>query len=150
MRRGWAAGTAALCLILLGGAAGPAQMAVDARKAGFKALGGSFKSVNDLLRANDPDRASLARKVREVGVAARRLPHWFPSGSGPSAGISTRTKDKVWSDAAAFRTVAVAMVTEADKLGMFVRKGDMDAAREQARTLGQTCAGCHSRFRAKD
>lgn len=150
MRRSRIVGSAVLSFVLLAGAAAPPQQAVNTRKAGFKALGSSFKSVNDLLRADNPDRRLLEQKVREIGVAARRVPRWFPAGTGPSDTVRTRAKTEIWTDPARFRAAAAALTVEADRLGAIVRRGDLAAARAQTRLVGQTCAGCHSPFRAKD
>lgn len=125
------------------------QAAADARKAKFKAIGADFKVVNDAVRADGADMAKLLPAVRRMEAAAAELTSWFPAGSG-SDSARTRAKPAVWSDAAGFRAAAGAFRAETGKLEQAVRAGKAGGVQAQARALGQACASCHAKFRAKE
>lgn len=125
------------------------QAAADARKAKFKAIGADFKAVNDAVRSERTDAAKLLPAVLRMEASAAELMSWFPAGSG-SDRARTRAEPAVWSDAAGFRAAAGAFRAETGKLEQAVRAGKAGAIQAQARALGQTCASCHAKFRAKE
>lgn len=148
------AGAAGLGLCVLAGPVlaqagpqGPAAKAVGARQEGYKQLGAAFKTINDELKASRPDMAAIAQaatRMRDLSVAA---PRWFPKGSGPEAGVKTRAKPEIWTDAAGFAAAQRSFQTETAKLQTIAASGDLAALRVQVRATGATCGGCHDKYR---
>ena len=66
---------------------------VLARQAGFKQMGRSFKTTNDLIRKGAPKQQILAA-LADLKRASTGMPRWFPRGSGPESGV------KDWQDKA--------------------------------------------------
>lgn len=135
----------------VGGAAGAAGMGdvVKARQAQLKALGADFKLINDESRRGKPDMKRLRVAAASVRKASVDLPRWFPAGSGPEAGVGTKTKTGAWTDAAGFAQASRDFAVEAAKLQTIVAQGDVDEIRSQAKTVGQTCGQCHAKYREK-
>lgn len=135
--------TAAVAAPLL---AAPADT-VKARIAGFKELGGAFKSANDGLRASNVQQIQQA--APKIVAAARALPGWFPAGTGPSAALKTDAKPQIWTQAARFRAATTAFQTQAAAFERAAATGNLEAITAEARKLGGTCKGCHDDFRHK-
>ncbi|MGA0604735.1 c-type cytochrome [Phenylobacterium sp. VNQ135] len=137
--------------LALGGVASAAGMAdvVKTRQAALKALGAEFKALNDESRKGEPDLKRIRAAAAAMRKASGELPKWFPKGSGPEAGAPTKTKPAVWSDSAGFAQSARELGAEAAKLQTVAAGGDVDEIRAQAKTVGQTCGGCHAKFREK-
>jgi len=121
----------------------------EARSAQFKALGASFKAVNEMLRRDKVSQRDLMPRVRDVRARARALPGWFPKGSGLGSGGETKAKPEIWTNAAGFRTAAQSFAVEATRLETLVRQGNMSDVADQVKIVGRTCATCHATFRIK-
>lgn len=123
------------------------RSAVDiaqARHDEFRRLGAAFKGVNDGLRQREPDAVAIRAHAQTIARLSQALPGWFPAGSGPSAGVETRAKAEIWSDAGAFAARTRAFQQAASDLSAATELTDL---RARARALGGECARCHSAFR---
>ncbi|MEA3038551.1 MAG: Cytochrome, partial [Sphingomonadales bacterium] len=58
------------------------NVAIPARQMGMKQVGRTFKGINDQLRSGAPDAAALAAGAHQLADLARKVPSWFPAGSG--------------------------------------------------------------------
>ena len=121
---------------------------VLARQAGFKQMGRSFKTTNDLIRKGAPKQQILAA-LADLKRASTGMPRWFPRGSGPESGVKTAAKPGIWTDAAGFGGAVTHFSKELRSLEAVVRTGSVEDWQDKARALGATCASCHSRYRAK-
>lgn len=113
----------------------------------FRRVGGAFKAVNDGVRQREPDLAALRASARTVAQAANDLPNWFPAGTGPGNGFTTKAKAEIWSDTAGFAAQARQFRTSAHTLA---NSSDLNAFRTNARAVGAVCASCHVAFRERD
>lgn len=155
MRPGWgkALGLAAFIgLAATGGAIAQtaAQKAVTARQAGYKQMGAAFKAINDELKAGSPNAGAIAANAKKMSDLAGQVPGWFPKGSGPEAGVKTKAKPEIWSDAAGFAAAARALQPETVKLQKLAAAGDLDGVRAQVRAVGGACKQCHDKYRKAD
>ena len=91
----------------------------------------------------------VARHRGSIAEASQHLPQQFPAGSGPESGAKTDAKPEIWSDAAGFAAAAKALQDESAKLVALVDAGDAAGARTQAGAVGQSCGGCHQKYRVK-
>ena len=135
---------------------GSALAAIDAvavaktRDANFHQLGAAFKKLNDQLKADKPDTAVIAAQAKTMHDLAKKLPSWFPKGTGMQAAAKTRAKDEIWSDPAGFAKVAKALEVETGKLEVIAKGGDVEAIKAQVKATGGACGGCHTKFRGPD
>lgn len=124
-----------------------AAKAVTERQAGFKRVGGAFKTINDQLKAGEPDLAAIRTAAAAINASGSAQYRWFPRGSGPAAGVKTKAKAEIWSDGAGFAVAQRAYQVEAAKLQRFAAAGDVEGMKQQAKALGGACGGCHKKYR---
>jgi cytochrome c556 len=124
--------------------------AVTARVANYRETGAAFKTVNDQLKSDTPAKVMLRMSARRIAQTAHDQYGWFPAGSGPEAGVKTRAKPAVWTDAATFKAVQDRFQQQANLFAQSVDAGDMDKIRTQAKALGEACATCHNKYRERD
>jgi cytochrome c556 len=125
----------------------PGGKAVVARQAHYRDLAAAFKSVNDQLKADAPDKAALSAAAVRMKALGADLPGWFPKGSGPEAGVKTAARAEIWTDAEGFAAAATSLQGETARLAEVAAGGDLDAIKAQARATGAACKGCHDKYR---
>lgn len=121
--------------------------AVGVRINAYRETGAAFKNINDQLKGDVPAKIMLRSSARTIAGAARDQHKWFPAGSGPDAGVKTKAKPAIWSDAAGFNAAQARFAREADLMVKVVESGDKTQMQKQAKALGQSCSSCHSKFR---
>jgi cytochrome c556 len=131
------------------GQAASAAEVVKARQKGLKALGAAFKTIRDELKGESPDAAKIREASADITQAAGVIDKWFPAGTGPDSGVKTDAKPEVWTDSAGFATAREAFVREANKWAQLGNSIDASAWKEGAASLGQSCKGCHDKYRVK-
>lgn len=143
---------AGLALVLGGSAAAQfsPKEGVAARVNAYRETGSAFKTINDQLKAPAPLKIMMRTSARTIAATGRDQYAWFPAGSGPEAGLKTKAKAAIWSDAAGFRDAQARFQREADLMTKVVETGDKAAMQKQARALGQACSACHQKYRAED
>jgi cytochrome c556 len=122
---------------------------VKSRQQGLKSLGAAFKLIRDELRSESPDAAKIRAAAADITHAAGAIGIWFPAGTGPESGVKTDAKPEVWTDAAGFAAARTAFVREADKWAQLSNSADRSAWKDAAASLGQSCKGCHDKYRVK-
>ena len=122
---------------------------VKARQRGLKTLGAAFKTIRDELRGDSPDAAKIRSAAADITHAASAFGKWFPAGTGPASGVKTDAKPEVWTDAAGFAAAQDTFVGEANKWAQLGNSTDASAWKEGAASLGQSCKGCHDKYRVK-
>lgn len=145
---------ALVAALLAGGLAacssgGPEAEVVAARKANFKAIGKSFKTVGDELKTGKPDLDKVRKATQELVAHTEEIKDHFPAGSGPESGAKTKAKAAVWANPAEFNKDREAAVAAARELDKAAGTGDLAALAKASETLGKTCQDCHTQFREK-
>jgi cytochrome c556 len=123
--------------------------AVKVRQQGLKHLGAAFKVIRDELRGASPDVVKLRSAVPDITQAAAAMGNWFPVGSGPQPGVKTDALPGIWTDAAGFAAAREAFVREATRWAQLRDEADASVWKEAAASLGQSCKGCHDKYREK-
>lgn len=121
--------------------------AIGIRINGYRETGAAFKNINDQLKSGAPVKIMMRSSARTIANTARDQHNWFPAGSGPQAGVKTKAKPAIWSDAAGFSAAQAKFQREADLMVKVVETGDTAQMQKQAKALGQSCSSCHSKFR---
>jgi len=127
-----------------------AREVAEARALHMKDLGGSFKSVRDQLKTDEPNLTLVRIAAQEVQYASADLPSWFPAGTGPEIGIEMQARPNVWTDAERFAQLAEEFRQAAGGLSSAAQGSDLVAMREGAGRVGGTCKGCHDDYRTED
>jgi cytochrome c556 len=125
----------------------PGGKAVLGRQAHYRELNAAFRTVNDDLRKDMPDKAAIAADVGKMKALTDDLPSWFPKGSGPEAGVKTRAKAEIWTDAAGFAAAATRIQAETGKLQDAATAGEIEALKAQAKAVNGACKACHDAYR---
>ena len=120
---------------------------INARKANYKEIGGSFKAINDELKSGAPDMNSLRPAARDIATRAVNTLKYFPKGSGPESKQQTRAKAAIWSNQAEFVGIQQQMVEAAKALNAAAAAGNIAGAQSARAKLGGTCKSCHDKFR---
>jgi cytochrome c556 len=131
------------------GQAASAVEVVKARQQGLKTLGAAFKTIRDELRGDSPDAAKIRIAASDITHAASAIGKWFPAGTGLDSGVKTNAKPEVWTDAAGFAAARDTFVREGNKWAQLGNSTDAPAWKEGAASLGQSCKGCHDKYRVK-
>jgi cytochrome c556 len=150
-RRLWIAPLLAALLPVLPATAAdelPAAEAVQARRAGFKKMGGAMRFINDQLKGESPDLARMSAAAADLVRLSPEVARWFPAGSGADEGFDTDALDYVWKQRAKFDELTARLVTGSKALADALAGGDMTSVRTQVRTVGENCGACHKSFRA--
>lgn len=129
--------------------AASAAEVVKARQQGLKSLGAAFKVIRDELKGDSPDATKIRKASADITGAAVAIEGWFPAGTGPDSGVKTDAKSEVWTDPAGFASARDAFVREGKKWAQLGNSTDASAWKEGAASLGQSCKGCHEKYRVK-
>lgn len=161
---GWAgarmtfmAGAVALLVAGCGQQAGEETVAADApvpaavaeRQEGYKALGASFKIINDQLKTDAPDMAQIVPATERMNALASQIPTWFPAGTGPQDGVKTDALATVWTDPEGFAAAQARLADATTRLQELAMAGDVAGLREHVKVVGASCGGCHDNYRVE-
>jgi cytochrome c556 len=123
---------------------------IEERQEAMKSLGGHMKAINESLESGRPDGAIVAQHAAEIEAIAAVIPDLFPEGTSlEDVEGKVGAKPEIWSDWAGFEQAAMALGTEAAALAAASGTGDAAAMGAQFKLVGESCGGCHSKFRQK-
>lgn len=123
---------------------------ISARQLGMKQIGRSFKTINDQVRSGAPDAAIVNANARQLAGLAAKVPGWFPSGTGPGAGIKTNAKPEIWTRSANFRAEAAAFTAATRSLAAAAaKKSEPALLKPHIRRVGGACKSCHTAFQVQ-
>lgn len=123
------------------------QQAVAARQSNLKDLGGAFKTIRDQLRISKPNVSEIKLAAKQIKDLVDDQQHWFPKGTGPESGVETDAKPEIWTDPAGFAAAQKAFAEQAPKLLTLATAEDLAGLKSQVPLVGQTCKGCHDKYR---
>ncbi|MFT4935708.1 MAG: cytochrome c556 [Pseudoalteromonas distincta] len=127
----------------------PVPAAVTERQEGYKALGASFKVINDQLKTDAPDMAQIIPAAERMNALASQIPTWFPAGTGPQDGVKTDALATVWTDPEGFAAAQARLAEATTRLQELAMAGDVAGLREHVRVVGASCGGCHDNYRVE-
>lgn len=128
--------------------------AIKFRQAGYAYMGWNMGKLKAMLIDNpvafDKDQAQAAANViaaiSKSGMGALYVP-----GSDKGTGFHhTHVKPELFTDKEGVGKVAVAFMREADELAKVAATGDAAALKVQFGKVGESCKGCHDKFRTDD
>lgn len=128
----------------------PDQQAVRYRQALMTVIDGTASPLMLMARAEAPyDPALVRRRAAELPVLAGMIADAFARNTSAARKLQSAALPYVWTDHAAF--VSSAQRLEADALALKGAAAGADEVRIAAaiNALGDECARCHRRFRAR-
>jgi cytochrome c556 len=137
----------ALALASCGNPDTPGGRAADARHESFEEMGEALKTIGDELGNAEPNRTAIGAAADTINTLAPKLSSWFPVGSGPADGMRTHALQDVWTKPVEFKLAAEKFVAEAGRFHAAVKSGDLAVVGAGMKSLGETCKGCHDKFR---
>ncbi|HVQ09998.1 MAG TPA: cytochrome c [Allosphingosinicella sp.] len=144
-------GAAALAAVATAAYAGrPAAPVIQARQANYKQMAAAMKGINDQLRGGSPDLAAIRPRAALLANYGVQVLRWFPHGSGPEAGVTTRARPEIWSDWPGFERAGARLLVAARAVNRAARAGDVAALRAAMPALRQACSACHDDYRAPE
>jgi len=124
------------------------QTVIETRRQGFKKMGAAMKALAEQLKSATPDSAKMAAATQAIAAGSPEIPHWFPAGSGPEAGVETDALPHIWEDRAKFDSLANRLIPETKTLVSAASGTDVAAIRTQMKAVADICSTCHKSFRA--
>ena len=128
--------------------------AIKFRQAGYTYMGWNMGKLKGMLVDNpasfNKDQAIAAANtiaaISKSGMGALYVP-----GSDKGVGFKeTRVKAELFTDKEGVGKVAMAFMKEADELAKVAATGDAAALKVQFGKVGESCKGCHDKFRADE
>lgn len=140
----------ALCTALIAGLGGAALAqggaeAITKRQAIMKTLLPGGNAATAAAAAGDFDTA--VAKAKEVSANAHAMAGLFPAGSGAEAGVRTRAKAEIWSDATGFKAAMDKFVAATDEIAAGAAAKDAARVDSAVKNLATTCGSCHTAYR---
>lgn len=129
-------------------AATPAET-ISARQANFKQMGRAFKAINDQLKQDAPDIATIRTNAGVLAQSASRVHSGFPRGTGPEAGVKTEALPIIWQRGRDFQSHANQLVNAARNLQRVAGGNDINAIKAAVPGVGGACKGCHDTYKGK-
>lgn len=127
-----------------------AAATIQARQGNYKQMAAALKGISDQVRAGSPDIAQIRPRAALLADRSVHVLTWFPRGTGPEAGVRTRAKPDIWTNAGGFRQAGATFVVAARALNAAARTGDIGQVRTALRDVIRACSGCHDSFRASE
>jgi cytochrome c556 len=138
------------CSVAGAALAATAAETIATRQQNYKQIGRAFKAIGDELKKDSPSLALVGSNAGTIGDLGRRIPNWFPKGTGPEAGVKTGALPVIWEKPADFRHAAANLVRAAREAQAAAASGDVARTKAAAGAIGQACKGCHDTFRARN
>lgn len=120
--------------------------AIKYRQAVMRAVGGHTGGAFAIMKGQVPYKDNLLAHAIGLDQMARILPSAFEQ---KTQGGETRAKADIWEDAAGFQEKIREIQTATADFLAAVESGDQAAAREKLGPVGESCKGCHRKFREK-
>lgn len=120
---------------------------IQQRQENFEQLGGAFKVIRDEVRKRKSDMDAIVKAANTIHSHAQELPSWFPTGSGPEAGIETEALPAIWKDQAGFAAASQKFLEASENLLTLTETGDASKVASGIPALGGSCKNCHDNYR---
>lgn len=145
-----------LALTLAGSALAQVKVedAIKWRQSGYAVMAWNMGKLKGMLVENpasfNKDQAVIAANTI-AALANSGMGGLYVPGSDKGKGwVDTRVKPELFTDGEGVKKVALAFNKEANELAKVAASGDAAALKVQFGKVGETCKGCHDKFRKDD
>jgi cytochrome c556 len=132
-------------------AATPSPEAIVAyREAEMMAVAKHFKAMSMIAKGEvTRPQGEFIAHAEALHALSRDLVSQFPAGTEPGK-VKTESKAEIWTDAAGFAAAAKAFEDATLKAATAARANDAQGVKDAMSAIGQSCGGCHEKFRVDD
>lgn len=120
--------------------------AIKYRKAVMETMAGHMVAITMIFGGRIDAQSHLSGHAEALAAAGTEITHMFPAGS--DAG-KTDALPLIWQEGARFQEVAETMATATAQLRDAVNADDRAAIGRAIKATGDSCKGCHDRYREK-
>lgn len=129
------------------GAPSKAEQALKYRKAVYQVIAWNFGPMGAMAQGKVPyDAKEFALRAERVAAVAPLLTEAYPAETKGVA--NSRLKPQMWGDRADFDARLKDMVDRSAALAVASKTGDFAQAKAAFFETGNTCKGCHDKYRA--
>lgn len=140
----------ALMFLVLAGTMAQAATPEDVikyRQAVMETMAGHMVAITMIFGGQIDAQSHLAGHVDAVAAASTELAHMFPAGSDVG---KTDALPLIWQEGNRFEEASEAAVQATTQLREAVDSGERAAIGRAIKATGDSCKGCHDRYRQKD
>lgn len=124
------------------------QTLIEERQFGFKMMGRNIKSLRIELKKDTPDYEVMKKASMAIQTEAKKLPVWFPAGSGQESGIMTDSLAYIWKNPDKFYQFGKDLELATQSMIESAEAADKSASLGHLKAIKASCSGCHQSFRA--
>ncbi len=122
--------------------------AIEYRQGAWTLIAAHFGRVAAMAQGKAPFDAKVAAENIELVNTLHKLP-LAAFGPGTDKGHRTEAKPEIWSDAAGYKAASDEYVAEIANLDPAGKACDFAQIKAAVGGVGQSCKGCHDKYRAK-
>jgi cytochrome c556 len=138
---------ACICMPPLSAAQTATEKAIRARQSGYYLMGQELARIGATVKGDVAfDKSTLETSAEALEVIGRLVTDNYPAGSDQG---STKARPEIWSETPRFKQLVQASQSEAAKLRVAVRSGDLDAIKAAYGATSKSCKSCHDAYRAR-
>lgn len=115
---------------------------VSDRRAGFKESAASMKAIRKAIGGGDYE--TVIQEAEAISSWARKIPSYFPEGSGSG---DTKARNEIWINFDDFTALSRANENRAKRLITAAKSGDQGAMMSGVKNLGISCKSCHKLYK---
>lgn len=124
------------------------EEAIKYRQGSLFVIGQHFGRIGAMVNGKLPFDAKAAQENADIVAAMAALP-WAGFGPGTAKGAPTKAKPAVWTEHAKFTENSETFKTEAAKLAVAAKTGNLDQIKAAFGPAAQSCKTCHDAFRSR-
>jgi len=119
------------------------------RKANMRGMFEALSILQRELRQRAPDWSKVDPAAADLTARAQGVKAWFPEGSGPGPGRTSRARAAIWTQSDAFEAAAVDLMTVTAPVKAMADTRDAGGLNAQLTPVWRSCIGCHQTYREK-
>lgn len=121
--------------------------AVKYRQSVMTVMGTHFGRIGAMVNGRIPFDAKVALDSAHVVATMSTLP--WPAFTPDTEALKSRAKPEIWKEGAKFKEANEKLMTEAAKLEVAAKSGNLDTIKAAFGVVGGSCKACHDSFQAK-
>lgn len=124
--------------------------AIKWRQSAYQILYWNTERLDQNLKSGQFSKDDAIKAANTIAAIANSgMGQLYFKGTEQSDKIQTRVKPEMFTDAQGAKDAAIAFAGAANELQKVAQTGDATAIAKQLEALGNTCGGCHKKFKQK-
>jgi cytochrome c556 len=121
--------------------------AVKYRQSALTVMGTHFGRIGAMVNGRTLFDAKSAQDSAHIVATMSSLP--WPAFTPDTEALKSRAKPEIWKESAKFKEASEKMMSEAAKLEIAAKSGNLDTIKAAFGAVGGSCKACHDSFQAK-